>query len=55
MILETERLTLRPWQAVDVDFANFASQAICERIGLVRQGLSSKYYNEECELFVGTP
>ncbi|CAN5161066.1 GNAT family N-acetyltransferase [soil metagenome] len=33
---------------------NVASQAVCERIGLVRQGLTSKYYNTECELFVGT-
>ena len=32
---------------------NVASQAVCERIGLVRQGLTSKYYNAECELFVG--
>lgn len=34
--------------------ANLASQQVCERIGLVRQGLSHQYYNTECELFIGT-
>lgn len=33
---------------------NHASQRVCERIGLVRQGLTDRYYNATCELFVGT-
>ena len=34
---------------------NFASQRVCTRIGLVHRGITTLYYNETCELFVGTP
>lgn len=31
---------------------NLASQRVCERIGMIRRGLTEKYYNQSCELFV---
>ena len=33
---------------------NFASQRVCERIGMIRRGLTDMYYNTSCELFVAT-
>ncbi len=32
--------------------ANEASQSVCRRIGMKAKGLSKKYYNATCELFV---
>jgi RimJ/RimL family protein N-acetyltransferase len=32
--------------------ANEASQSVCRRIGMTAKGLSKKYYNATCELFV---
>lgn len=34
--------------------ANYASQAVCARIGMVPEGLTDRYYNATCELFVAT-
>ena len=34
---------------------NYASQKVCTRIGLTHRGATTLYYNETCELFVGTP
>ena len=34
---------------------NYASQKVCTRIGLTHAGATTLYYNETCELFVGTP
>lgn len=31
--------------------ANLASQRVCERIGMTRRGLTTKYYDATCELF----
>lgn len=31
--------------------ANAASQAVCRRIGMVHRGITSLYYNVDCELF----
>lgn len=31
---------------------NLASQAVCARIGMKHRGLTDRYYNTECELFV---
>lgn len=32
--------------------ANEASQSVCRRLGMEHQGLSKKYYNAACELFL---
>lgn len=34
---------------------NYASQRVCTRIGLTHRGSTTLYYNETCQLFVGTP
>ena len=34
---------------------NYASQKVCTRIGLIHAGITTLYYNQTCELFVGTP
>jgi len=34
------------------DPLNLASQRVCERIGMVHQGVTEEYYNARCELFV---
>lgn len=33
---------------------NHASQKVCTRIGMTHRGLTTKYYNTTCELFVAT-